>query len=66
MSFKLGAGERAAGRRLFVDYTPETLHDSLADVPMNIIKTWISSDLRPNRMGERWLNAIATRVEALK
>jgi hypothetical protein len=39
-----------AGGRLFVDHTPETLHDSLADVPINIIETWISNDLRPNRI----------------
>jgi SAM-dependent methyltransferase len=66
MSFKLEAGERASGGRLFVDHTPETLRDSLADVPINIKEIWISNDLRPNRMGELWLNAIATRVEAPK
>jgi 2-polyprenyl-3-methyl-5-hydroxy-6-metoxy-1,4-benzoquinol methylase len=61
MSFKLGSGERMTEGRLFVDYTAESLFNSLAAVPIDIVETWVSNDIRPNHAGEPWLNAIAVR-----
>jgi SAM-dependent methyltransferase len=63
MSFKLGTGERMIGGRLFVDRTAESLRNSLAPVPVDVAETWVSNDVRPNRLGESWLNAIALREE---
>jgi SAM-dependent methyltransferase len=60
MSFKLGDGERISGGRLFLDFTPESLRRSLQTVPLALVETWLSDDVRPKRQGERWVNAIAT------
>jgi SAM-dependent methyltransferase len=62
MSFKLGAGERVTEERLFVDHTEETLRGVLAGIPIEIVDVWESTDLRPGRGSENWLNAIAVRV----
>jgi SAM-dependent methyltransferase len=61
MSFKLGAGERVAGGRIFVDHTAETLRGALRDVPVDFCEAWLSTDVRPGRGSELWLNAIAVR-----
>lgn len=58
MSFKYGNGERVAGARFFVNHNEKTLRRSLAPIQVEITKTWLSSDLRPGRTSERWLNAI--------
>ena len=62
MSFKLGTDERVAAGRLFVDQTAETLRRGLEPTPVTIDENWISSDIRPNRQNEYWLNAIARHV----
>jgi 2-polyprenyl-3-methyl-5-hydroxy-6-metoxy-1,4-benzoquinol methylase len=49
MSFKVGAGERVAGGRRFVDHDEETLRLSLEAIPVEMIDTWISMDARPER-----------------
>jgi len=61
VSFKLGAGERMAEGRLFVDHTEETLRCALAGVPVEIVEAWTTEDVQPGRRGERWLNAVAQR-----
>jgi SAM-dependent methyltransferase len=58
MSFKLGKGERRADGRLFVDHTEATLRSALSGFPVNIADAWHSTDLRPGRQAERWLNAV--------
>jgi hypothetical protein len=58
MSFKLGEGERLAEGRLFVDHTEATLRGALSGFPVNIVETWYSTDLRPGRQAERWLNVV--------
>jgi SAM-dependent methyltransferase len=58
MSFKLGKGERLAGGRLFVDHTEATLRSALSGLPVEIVGDWISTDLRPGRQAERWLNMV--------
>jgi SAM-dependent methyltransferase len=61
MSFKLGAGERVAGGRTFVDHTAETLRTALRDLPVDLCEAWMSTDVRPGRESERWLNGISVR-----
>jgi SAM-dependent methyltransferase len=58
MSFKLGEGERLAEGRLFVDHTDGTLRSALSGLPVEVIETWQSTDLRQGRQGERWLNTV--------
>jgi hypothetical protein len=58
MSFKLGEGERWAEGRLFVDHTEATLRSALSGLPVDIVDAWQSTDLRPGRHGERWLNTV--------
>lgn len=59
MSLKLGEGERVTGARLFVDYNERTLRSALMDLPVQLVEVWETEDARPNRAGERWLNAVA-------
>ena len=58
MSLKLGEGERLAGGRLFVDHTETTLRTALSGFPVDMAETWQSTDLRPGRQTERWLNTV--------
>jgi len=62
MSFKLGTEERIAGGRLFVDYNEETLRLSLAGTPVDIVETWLSTDIRPGRSSEHWLNLVVRKA----
>jgi hypothetical protein len=50
--------ERFAEGRLFVDYTEATLRSALSSLPVDIIEAWQSTDLRPGRQAERWLNTV--------
>jgi hypothetical protein len=61
MSFKLGEGERLAEGRLFVDHTEATLRSALSRLPVSFVESWQSTDLRPARQAERWLNAVVVR-----
>ena len=60
MSFEPGDGERVSGGRFFVDFTPESLRRSFEAIPLALVETWLSDDVRPTHQGERWVNAIAT------
>lgn len=61
MSFKLGKGERVVEERRFMDHTEATLRTALGRANVNVAEVWVSSDIRTARIGELWLNAIATR-----
>lgn len=62
MSFKFGAGERAVGGRRFTDHTEKTLRHALGGTCLALAEIWVTGDVRAGRTGERWLNAIATRL----
>ena len=58
-SFKYGifAGER--NERFFTDMTEETVKDFLSEIDnLHIQEQWITSDVRPGRGEEKWLNLI--------
>jgi hypothetical protein len=61
MSFKLGAGGHVAAGRLFVDHTEETLTAALGGMPVQLLKIWMSEDVRTGRTGELWINAVVQR-----
>ena len=60
MSFKYGSGERVVGGRRFTDHTEETLPLALSGTGLALAEVWVTGDVRVRRIGERWLNAIAT------
>ena len=64
-SFKYGTffGERQG--RYFTDFNEERLTEILALVPeLQYREFWISSDVRPDRSDEKWLNVILSRKAA--
>ena len=64
-SFKYGdfSGERNG--RFFTNLTEIRLADLLASVPeLQCRESWISADVRANREGEKWMNAILSRKVA--
>ncbi|MGB5997390.1 MAG: class I SAM-dependent methyltransferase, partial [Marinomonas sp.] len=63
VSFKYGTTERVDNGREFTDLN-ETALTSLIDAcpQLNLIKHWQSSDQRPGRESESWLNALIKAV----
>ena len=60
--FKYGTFEGIRGGRYFTDFTEETLNEYWKqEVPLRLLETWISQDVRPGRGEERWINLIAVR-----
>ena len=58
-SWKYGTEDRAENGRCFTDLEEEGLARILAKVPeFSLIKTWVTSDVRPDRAEQRWLNAL--------
>ena len=56
-SFKYGTFEGERNGRYFIDMTEEGLEKLLQDVGgLTIEETWITSDVRPGRGEEKWLN----------
>lgn len=59
MSFKLGTGERMKDGRQFTDFTEEDLAVFVGTFPeAEILRIWHTSDQRPGRTGEQWVNAL--------
>ncbi len=61
-SFKYGdfSGERQG--RYFIDFTENRLNEMLTLIPeLQCREYWISTDVRPNRKDEKWMNIILSR-----
>jgi SAM-dependent methyltransferase len=62
LSFKYGTSERKVGGRLFTDLDERKLEAILGTLEYELsVNQWITSDARPNRSHEKWLNAIILR-----
>ena len=62
-SFKYGESEGYRNGRYFTDFTPESFHGFAKDFPETmIVEEWISSDVRPGRADEKWLNLIMKKL----
>lgn len=61
-SFKYGETEQVRNGRFFTDMNEQSLAEALNATKLKIEDTWISSDARPGREAEKWLNAILVRV----
>ena len=58
-SFKYGLGEGFRNGRYFSDYTDESFRDLISEIPeLQIISTWITTDVRKGRSDEKWLNIL--------
>lgn len=61
-SFKYGNTEQIRNGRFFADMNEQTLRDALSSTQLKVVETWMSSDARPGRETEQWLNAILVRA----
>jgi SAM-dependent methyltransferase len=62
-SFKYGEGERRKGSRRFTDMNPLKFHDVLKKARGLLLREeWISDDLRPDRVQEKWFNVISDKA----
>ena len=62
-SFKYGTFEGERNGRYFTDMTEESLSALLTKVTgFNIEEQWITSDVRPGREEEKWLNVILRKI----
>ena len=58
-SFKYGNFSGMRNGRFFIDFTEDTFGDFISEVEqLKIEKLWITSDVRPGRQNEKWLNTI--------
>ncbi len=58
-SFKYGETEIYRNGRYFTDFTTETFHGFIKQfLQLSISEEWVSSDVRPDRGEEKWLNMI--------
>lgn len=58
-SFKHGEGEGMRHGRYFSDFTERSFARLLEQVPvLSVEEQWVSSDVRPGREDEKWLNVI--------
>ncbi|EIA1301693.1 class I SAM-dependent methyltransferase [Vibrio vulnificus] len=60
-SFKYGQAAQVRNGRFFTDMDEYKLHATLTTSPLTIKQTWVTSDVRPGRGSEQWLNAILIR-----
>ncbi len=58
-SFKLGDGTTYKGGRSFSNFTEATIKPLLEDAGFVICESGITSDVRPGRENEKWINVIA-------
>lgn len=59
ISFKYGEFEGYRSERYFTDFTENTFNSFLtAFLGIKLIEEWLSSDVRPGRGDEKWLNII--------
>ena len=63
-SFKYGIYEGVRNGRYFTDMTEASIEPLLQEIPeLQIDECWITSDVRPGRGEEKWLNLILQKVD---
>lgn len=61
ISFKYGEGERQRGERFFLDMDEDGIARIVGGSGLEMLKSFITSDVRNGRASEKWMNAIAMR-----
>ena len=65
-SFKYGTGEHDRNGRLFVDLDEEGFDELIKLHPeLAVIRCWKTSDLRPGRENEKWLNLLVRKARPI-
>ena len=65
-SFKYGTFEGVRSGRYFIDMTEDSLKKLLQDVQgLMIEESWVTSDVRPGREEEKWLNVILQKSDTV-
>ena len=65
-SFKYGKFEGYRKERYFTDFTEDSFREFIIDITgISIIDEWISSDVRPCRSAEKWLNLILKKTDTV-
>ncbi|MBO7336164.1 MAG: class I SAM-dependent methyltransferase [Lachnospiraceae bacterium] len=59
ISFKFGEGTTKRGERSFSDHTDVSVRKLLNDAGFDVSECGVTSDIRPGRADEKWVNAIA-------
>lgn len=59
VSFKYGEGTKQRGDRTFSDFTEDTVRVLLNNAEFEVVECGITSDIRPGRADEKWVNVIA-------
>jgi SAM-dependent methyltransferase len=62
VSFKYVEGTKQRGERTFSDFTEDSVRKLLSDSNFEVIECGITSDIRPGRDAEKWINAIARKA----
>ena len=62
VSFKYGEGRKQRGDRTFSDFTEESVKVLLRDAGFEIVECGVSSDIRPDRSDEKWVNVISRKI----
>ena len=63
-SFKYGDFEGERNGRYFTDFTEDTFEKFIKVIPeLTIEEEWITSDVRPGRGEEKWLNLILRKIQ---
>ncbi len=63
VSFKYGTGSKLRGERSFIDYEENAIREVLQAEGFSVVECGITTDVRPGRGDEKWINAIAKRNE---
>ena len=65
-SFKYGDFEGERNERYFTDFTEKTFREFIEKIPkLTIEEHWITSDVRPGRGEEKWLNLLLRKYSML-
>lgn len=65
-SFKYGTFEGVRSGRYFIDMTEDSMEKMLQDVQgLMIEESWVTSDVRPGRGEEKWLNLILRKLNTV-
>ena len=63
VSFKHGAQDHSTHDRHFMNFTESGLRAELGSVPgLEIVESWTSHDVRPERAGDLWTNALLRKL----
>lgn len=63
VSFKYGEGTKQRGDRTFSDFTEESVKRLLNNAGFEVIECGVTSDIRPGRADEKWVNVITKKKD---